>query len=187
MRAQFEVLVARGGAKVDNPDNRDLLSAWFDALNKETATTEFGSSAETLEDGRPARTWGKIHRIREASATFCHRLEYRALEAERLAKVEIVPSETVKVRRPNLPLEVQAAIERTREQISLHARVTWRMLLNPSIFDSMQNPMAPRMPRPGSLKLEIQEYSAALFDGEKRARHNTTRSMHVTSPSCAPG
>jgi hypothetical protein len=87
-RAQFIVLAARGGAEVDNPNNRDLLSAWFDALTKETMTTEFGSSAETLEDGRPARTWGKIHRICEASATFCHKLTYRALEAKRIAKAE---------------------------------------------------------------------------------------------------
>jgi len=97
VRAQYKVLAARGGKKIDNPHNRDLLSAWLDALNKETASTEFGSSAEILEDGRPARRWGKIHRICEASATFCHKLEYRALEAEHLAKVEQEQKRSVEV------------------------------------------------------------------------------------------
>lgn len=80
-RAQFEALAARGGSKVENPNGRDLLSAWFDALNKEIPSDRFESSAE-LVDGKPAHIWGSIYRICEASATFCNILERRALEVE---------------------------------------------------------------------------------------------------------
>jgi hypothetical protein len=65
---------------------------------------------------------------------------------------------------PNLPLEVLASIERAREQILLHAQVTWRMLFLPE-WGLLKDP-SPKTPKPASLKLELQQYSLALFDAE---------------------
>ena len=48
---------------------------------------EFGSSAETVSGGsKPARIWGSILRICDASSTFCKLLERRALESEAAEK-----------------------------------------------------------------------------------------------------
>src|ERR1035438_3053377 len=65
---------------------------------------------------------------------------------------------------PNLPLEVLASIERAREHILVHAQVTWRMLFLPE-WGLLKDP-SPKKPKPASLKLELQQYSLALFDAE---------------------
>jgi len=101
-RAQFEALAARGGAMVENPTGRDLLSAWFDAMNNVLPGDYFGSGGEVV-DGKPSLMWGTIHRICEVSATFCNMLESRALEAERMATVEQERKDNPK----NWPLIVQ--------------------------------------------------------------------------------
>jgi hypothetical protein len=82
-QVQFEALARYGGAEVENPHHsRSLIDAWLDAVNKETESDTFGSGPEDAE-GKPTSTWGSIHRICQASATFCHILESRALDAEK--------------------------------------------------------------------------------------------------------
>jgi hypothetical protein len=69
--------------------------------------------------------------------------------------------------RPELPLEAQAAIERAREHILMHARVTWRLLFPPTgITAALQDSLVSKQRKPASLKLELREYSSALFDAE---------------------
>jgi hypothetical protein len=84
LRAQFEALAARAGARIDNPYRRDLHAVWFDALCIYFPGDRSGSGGEVIA-GKPSQTWGTIHNICEASATFCNILEYQALEAENLA------------------------------------------------------------------------------------------------------
>jgi hypothetical protein len=86
-RVRFEVLAARPGVKLENPNGRSSLDAWLDALSKETPNDISGSGTETVE-GMHAHIWGSIYHICEASAVFCNILEYRALEAERIAREE---------------------------------------------------------------------------------------------------
>jgi len=81
-RLQFEALARYAGAEVENPHSRSLLDAWLDALNKETENDTFGSGPPEGPDRKPTSTWGSIHRISQASATFCCLLQSRALEAE---------------------------------------------------------------------------------------------------------
>ena len=78
-------------------------------------------------------------------------------------------------KRPGLPLEDLAAIERARELIRQHALVTWKLLFG---IESLgpYNSRAPGMSRerkPASLKLELRDYSCALFDAE--AQHYARR------------
>jgi hypothetical protein len=71
-------------------------------------------------------------------------------------------------KRPGLPLEDLAAIERARELIRQHAIVTWKLLFG---IESLgpSNPGAPGISKerkPASLKLELREYACALFNFE---------------------
>jgi hypothetical protein len=64
---------------------------------------------------------------------------------------------------PDLPLEALAAIENEREYISSRLRYKYRLLFDGSYELATSTPFHPK---PANLKLELQDYAAALFDAE---------------------
>ncbi len=67
--------------------------------------------------------------------------------------------------RPNLPLEAQAEIEKARERV-LYTRLAYNLLFGLGSIDPGAS--YPVLRKPAILKLELQEYSSALFDAEAR-------------------
>ncbi len=78
--------------------------------------------------------------------------------------------------RPTLPVKVEAAIEREKEQISIHGRDTYYLLFDPPINleglfagrISAQINRPPVFRKPAQLKEQLIEYSTTLFDAEAR-------------------
>ena len=68
---------------------------------------------------------------------------------------------------PVLPVDDRAAIERCRDHVERHARVTWTELFPPQELPPLPGEsQMPERPRPATLIVEVRHYSCALFDCE---------------------
>jgi|ERR1019366_2473602 hypothetical protein len=87
--ATFKALAIRGASELATAGIADLLIVWLEALRQdESGFRATGSSSELPIGGgeRVDSLLGSIPRLCETSATFCKKLESRALQAEFEAK-----------------------------------------------------------------------------------------------------